>query len=76
MDKTADDVLGAKRPDRAGRPVSRVPRIRRDAVCDLRAGADFFIYLVLSAQFESFVSPFVIMLTVPLAVTGALLACS
>jgi multidrug efflux pump len=33
-----------------------------------------FIYLVLSAQFESFVSPFVIMLTVPLAVTGALLA--
>ncbi|MBI2313701.1 MAG: efflux RND transporter permease subunit [Betaproteobacteria bacterium] len=32
-----------------------------------------FIYLVLSAQFESFVSPFVIMLTVPLAMTGALL---
>jgi multidrug efflux pump len=31
-----------------------------------------FIYLVLSAQFESFVSPFVIMLTVPLAMTGAL----
>ncbi|MDY6994301.1 MAG: efflux RND transporter permease subunit, partial [Pseudomonadota bacterium] len=33
-----------------------------------------FIYLVLSAQFESFISPFVIMLTVPLAMTGALLA--
>ena len=32
------------------------------------------IYLVLSAQFESFVSPFIIMLTVPLAATGALLA--
>ncbi len=32
-----------------------------------------FIYLVLSAQFESFVSPFVIMLTVPLAFAGALL---
>ncbi len=31
-----------------------------------------FIYLVLSAQFESFVSPFVIMLSVPLAMTGAL----
>ena len=33
-----------------------------------------FIYLVLSAQFESFVDPFVIMLTVPLSITGALIA--
>ncbi len=32
-----------------------------------------FIYLVLSAQFESFASPFVIMLSVPLSMTGALL---
>jgi multidrug efflux pump len=32
-----------------------------------------FIYLVLSAQFESFVDPFVIMLSVPLSMTGALL---
>jgi multidrug efflux pump len=31
-----------------------------------------FIYLVLSAQFESFRGPLVIMLTVPLAITGAL----
>jgi multidrug efflux pump len=31
-----------------------------------------FIYLVLSAQFESFIHPFVIMLSVPLSMTGAL----
>jgi len=35
--------------------------------------AIFFIYLVLSAQFESFRSPFIIMMTVPLSTTGALL---
>ena len=33
-----------------------------------------FIYLVLSAQFESFISPLVIMLSVPLSMTGALFA--
>ncbi len=33
-----------------------------------------FIYLVLSAQFESFIDPLIIMLTVPLSITGALIA--
>ncbi len=32
------------------------------------------IYLVLAAQFESFVDPLAIMLTVPLALAGALLS--
>lgn len=32
------------------------------------------IYLVLAAQFESFIDPFVIMLTVPLAIAGALIS--
>jgi multidrug efflux pump len=34
------------------------------------------IYLVLAAQFESFIDPFIIMLTVPLAIAGALISLS
>ena len=30
-----------------------------------------FIYLILVAQFESFIDPFIILLTVPFAVIGA-----
>lgn len=32
------------------------------------------IYLILAAQFESFIDPFIIMITVPLAIAGALLS--
>ena len=38
------------------------------------AFALLLIYLVLAAQFESFVDPFVVMLTVPLAIAGAFLS--
>jgi multidrug efflux pump len=49
----------------------------RDSAADIYfvfALALAFIYLVLAAQFESFVDPFIIMLTVPLSMTGALIA--
>jgi multidrug efflux pump len=36
--------------------------------------AQVLIFLVLAAQFESFIDPFIIMLTVPLAMTGALIS--
>lgn len=44
-----------------------------DSLIFALAFALLLIYLVLAAQFESFKDPFVIMLTVPLAICGALL---
>ncbi|OOC09698.1 efflux RND transporter permease subunit [Thioalkalivibrio halophilus] len=47
-----------------------------EAILFVFALALLVVFLVLAAQFESFVHPFVIMLTVPLAVVGALLGLS
>jgi multidrug efflux pump len=58
------DVLGQSREFREGASTILITFML--ALC--------FIYLVLAAQFESFVDPFVIMLTVPLSITGALIA--
>jgi multidrug efflux pump len=73
LDKAAAEVLGASARTELDGP-SREFRESGAALAVIFLLALVFIYLVLSAQFESFVSPFVIMLTVPLAVTGALLA--
>jgi multidrug efflux pump len=73
LERTAQEVVGANvQFDYEG-----VSREFKDA--SARAYVTFalalvFIYLVLAAQFESFVSPFVIMFSVPLALAGALLA--
>ena len=64
-----------RRPPISTMPASRAssnPRARASTSPSCLALA--FIYLVLAAQFESFKDPFIIMLTVPLSITGALLA--
>jgi len=73
MDETAKRVL----PEAVLTDVNGQSREFRDA----RGGiyltfvlSLIFIYLVLSAQFESFADPFVIMLSVPLSMAGALFA--
>lgn len=53
---------------------SREFRSSRGALAIVFVLALLFIFLVLAAQFESFVDPFVIMLSVPLSMIGALLA--
>ena len=73
MDETAKKVL----PLTAQTDLNGQSREFRDSSSDIYfvfALALIFIYLVLAAQFESFIDPFIIMLTVPLSMTGALLA--
>ncbi|MEC9340588.1 MAG: efflux RND transporter permease subunit, partial [Pseudomonadota bacterium] len=71
LERTAKEILPASsRIDYDG--VSREFKESGGALYLTFVLALVFIYLVLAAQFESFSGPFVILLTVPLAVTGAL----
>ncbi len=73
LEKTAQEVIGREaKTELDGQ--SREFRESGAQLLFIFVLALIFIYLVLSAQFESFVGPFVIMLTVPLGVIGALIA--
>ncbi|MBT9291201.1 efflux RND transporter permease subunit [Prosthecodimorpha staleyi] len=73
LDRVADEVLPkTARTDVGGQ--SREFRNAGTSFLLILALAAMFIYLVLAAQFESFVDPFIIMLTVPVAAAGALYA--
>jgi multidrug efflux pump len=73
MDATASKVLKpGYTTDLNG--TSREFRASQGALAIVFVLALLFIFLVLAAQFESFVDPFVIMLSVPLSMIGALLA--
>ena len=73
MNNTASRVLTAGySTDLAG--TSREFRSSQGALGIVFGMALLFIFLVLAAQFESFIDPLVIMLSVPLSMIGALLA--
>jgi multidrug efflux pump len=73
MDQTSAKILTAGyTTDLNG--TSREFRNSQGALVIVFVLALVFIFLVLAAQFESFVDPFVIMLSVPLSMIGALLA--
>ncbi len=73
MDATAKKVL---KPGYATdlNGISREFKKSSDSLSVVFALALLFIFLVLAAQFESFVDPFVILFSVPLSMAGALLA--
>jgi multidrug efflux pump len=71
-----DQVIKEELPQGTGTDLDGQSREFREAGAELYLTfvlALAFIYLVLAAQFESFVGPLVIMFTVPLAMLGALL---
>jgi multidrug efflux pump len=67
-----EEALSGIQVDYAG--MSREFRESGQALLMTFVLALLFIYLVLAAQFESWVDPFIILLSVPLALTGGLLA--
>jgi multidrug efflux pump len=73
LDETAQRVLPAGYTTELN-GVSREFRASSGALGLVFVLALLFIFLVLSAQFESFVDPFVILLAVPLSMVGALAA--
>ncbi len=73
MDQTAARILPAGYATELN-GVSREFRASSGALGVVFVLALVFIYLVLAAQFESFVDPFIILLSVPLSMVGALLA--
>ncbi len=73
MDATARDIL-PEGYTTALNGESREFRSSSGSLAIVFALSLLFIYLVLAAQFESFVDPLIIMLSVPLSMLGALLA--
>lgn len=73
MDATAAKILKTGYSSELN-GTSREFRNSQGALGLVFALALLFIFLVLAAQFESFIDPFIIMLSVPLSMVGALLA--
>ncbi|QTP58600.1 efflux RND transporter permease subunit [Billgrantia antri] len=72
LEQTAGEILPPEAQTNVAGP-SRDYREASGATTFLLVLGALVVFLVLAAQFESFVHPFVIMLTVPLAMSGALL---
>ena len=71
-DAVREELPGTVQVDYAGQ--SREFITASSGMAFIMSLALVFIFLVLAAQFESFLSPFIIMLTVPLSMAGALIA--
>ena len=73
LEQIVRDNLPAGSAHRLYGPVEGFPR-SSNAIYVTFGMALLVVFLVLAAQFESWINPFIIMLTVPLAVTGGLAA--